>query len=524
MLNQFQAYRRLRAFAEGRPLPRGATIHFPVKKSESPLIVAFVKMGGESSPWGIAWGSPGCPPQIASTADPRKRDDVADMVMSFAPVLLEHLGHPEFASGGSWSAENLMPLRQVWLPNATHVEMLHFLDFAYTRTRSRDEASRWLLNAVGRACGWLFRESRRPGQVVVMSAAEALRNSHTFPAEDARQAHLGYLLAWLETDGNREQRLARAGVAEQQSMATALDPTLERERLEPLVAEFNEAERAGAERRQGKAEAAIEAILREELLRRFQLTERAHARLRADPRPDNDGIGVLVNASREEHWYQYLRLERRLADTEDGPPVTAGTETDHHPAAAGARFFVFESSQAVHESVLVHHDPELQAEAIAEGRGVRGRIVEVWDEGEGRAKHPFWLVESRGQAPTRIREGSALCVAGLPNRILYVHSIEERAGEDLWCFTLEVTGCKTRPKNGPPEVLAAADQQLTGTAVTLLPKVVSDISRIKSRKIWRRDRPGSWLTKAIQARAREPLDVESQEEIAEVESALEGAE
>lgn len=522
MLSPFQAYRRLRAFGEGRPLPRGSTLHFPVGGPEAPLIVAFVKMGGESSPWGVAWGSPGGQPQLATTADPRKRDDVADMVMSFAPVLLEHLGHPEFARDAGWSRENPHPLPQLWLPNATHVEMLHFLDFAYTRTRARDEGSRWLLNAAGRACGWLFRESRRPGQVVVMSAADALRTAYTFPAEDARQAHLGYLLAWLETRGDRDARLRRAAEAEQHSMATALDPALERDRLEPLVEAFNEAARAEEGRRQGRAEKEIGAILREELLRRFQLTERAIAWLRADRRPCNRGVLTLANESRREHWYQYLRLEKRIADAEDGPVFTPRPETDHHPAAAGARFFVFESSQAVYDSVLVHDDAELQAEAIAEGRAVRGRIVKVWDEGEGTATVPIWQVESGGRAPARIREGGWLCVAGLPNRTLFVHTIEEVAA-GRWQLTLEVRGCKTDRKQ-PVGVLPAADPRLKGTTVTLLPKVVSEISRRKSQKIWRRDQPGTWLTRGAPSQGIVARDEGLQRELTEVQAALEGVE
>ena len=519
MLTRFETYRRLRAYAEGRPLPRGSTRHLPIARGVDSLIVAFVKMGGESSPWGIAWGAPGAHPQIQTVAEPRDRDAVASLAMAFAPGLLAHLAHPYYGDGEGYDKSHPAPLRQVWLPNPAHVDMLHFLDFAYTRTKARGQEERELLRALGRGAGWLFRKSRRPGQVVVASATDALRTAFTFPAEDARQAHLGYLLAWLETRGDRDARMARAGEAERSAVGTALDPALERDALEKRVDAFNRAEKAGDMRGQGRAEREIEAILSAELTRRFEQVGRAIRLLRADPRPVNPGVATLVAASGGEHWFQYLRHERVKFDAEDGPIFTPGSETDHHPSAAAARFFVTEASQAVFESVLVHHDAELQAEAIAEGRAVRGKIVEVWDEGEGKSTRPVWVIESSGPPPTRLREGTELCVAGLPQRTLLVREIAD--GENgRWRIEVEVEGCKTRPRGVGPEVPVAADHRLKRTAVTLLPKIRDGISRLKSRRIWRKDQPGSAITRGIQPEVLAAIDSDREVEIVEVEAAL----
>lgn len=518
MLTEYQAYRRLLAFSEGKPLSRGTTLHFPIAAGTDALIVAFVKMGGESAPWGIAWGAPGGRPQIEVTPEPRDRDGVADLAMRFAPVLLEHLCHPEFFEDGDFDGRNPPPAHQVWLPNPTHVEMLHYLDFAYTRTRARSAAERHLLQALGRAAGWLFRESRRPGQTTLMAATDALRSSFTFPAEDVRLAHLGYLLAWLETKGEREARIAKATEAEAHSIATALDPELERGKLEPLVTAYNEAEKTGDTRAQGKAERSIEGVLRAELEHRFDLVGRSLARLHRDPRKVNPGVENLVEASRLEHWYQYLRRERDQVDWGDGPTFTPGPETDHHPASAGSRYFVFEDSQAVYDSVLVHHDSDLQAEAIAEGRAARGRIVEVWDEGEGKKTRPVWVVAGSGPPPVRLREGSGLCVAGLPKRTLEVRSIEDsKAGG--WRLEVALTACLTVPRDRPGG-LHGADPKHEGTTVTLLPKVISGISRLKSQKVWRKDQPGSWLTRSVPKRTIDAADPESGREVREVDQAI----
>jgi len=49
-----QAIKRLRAWHSGKPLPAYSTRHFAIADVEDALIVAFVRMGGEAAPWGIA--------------------------------------------------------------------------------------------------------------------------------------------------------------------------------------------------------------------------------------------------------------------------------------------------------------------------------------------------------------------------------------------------------------------------------------------------------------------------------------
>src|SRR5262245_56068620 len=125
---------RLRAFHAGRPLPRGTTKRTYVADNKDVLIVSFVKMGGESRPWGIAFGKPDADPKIVVVPEARNRDLVAGMVAKFAPVLLRHLRHPTQEGQELEGWENLDPLRQLWLPNDSHLDMLHHLAYAYART------------------------------------------------------------------------------------------------------------------------------------------------------------------------------------------------------------------------------------------------------------------------------------------------------------------------------------------------------------------------------------------------------
>src|SRR4051794_8436351 len=97
---------------------------------------------------GVAFGVPGRRPDVLAVAEPRTRDYVADMMAEFAPILLTHLMHPRFDKAGhvTRGAERPdLPLRQVWLPNRSHLEMLHCIEYAYYRTRYGSESRQELL-------------------------------------------------------------------------------------------------------------------------------------------------------------------------------------------------------------------------------------------------------------------------------------------------------------------------------------------------------------------------------------------
>lgn len=237
-----EVVRRLRAFEKGKPLPSGERLRVPRLDSEQILILTFVRMGGESAAWGVAYGHPGETPEVLAVAELRTRDAVAEMMLEFSPVLLTHVHHPEFSPFGPDPDTSLPPF-QVWVPNDTHLEMLHHLAYAYTFTRFGEPARRHRLRMLGRACGWLFREAQRPGQMTVMSASRVLTDAYTFPSETTRQGHLGFLLAWLRTRGGRDTRMAAAANAERLPVSTSLDPAFEREELAPYVDMFNEARR-----------------------------------------------------------------------------------------------------------------------------------------------------------------------------------------------------------------------------------------------------------------------------------------
>lgn len=493
-----EAVQRLRAFQKGRPLPSGEKLRVPRIPSNQQLVLAFVKMGGESAPWGLAYGRPDKAPTILSVPEPRTRDDVAEMMARFAPLLLTHLHHPQYSPFGPDPEQQVPPL-QVWLPNDSHLEMLHHLAYAYTFNRAEDLTRRKKLRALGHACGWLFREAQRPGQMVVMVASRVLREAYTFPAETTRQGHLGFLLGWLETSGGRDARMKAAEEAERLSVSTNLDPLDEREELQPYLDMFNEGQREGDTARTVRGRRNIEKFVHRELRRRFDLVVEAIRALERDKRQENRYLEKLVKESAKEHTLQYRRIEAKQSDrldSEDGPAFIPSPETDRYPAAAGSRYYVQQASEELRDLLLVHDDREMQAQVIAAGEAIAGTIVDVRDEGEGRRKIPVWVVETDVDVPSRLREESDLCVVGLRDRKLRIRRIEKRepAGRR---FELQVTGLLTVPRGDDGSVLPACSPRLKRQKVVLVKPSMDQISRRKSGRIWKSDVPGAWLTHRV---------------------------
>ena len=92
-----ETVRRLRAWNEGKPLPRGEVINVHVADDDDALIVAFLRMGGESRPWGVAYGTAASGPKFLTVPEGRNRQLVGDMMAEFAGVLLTHFRHPSFS-------------------------------------------------------------------------------------------------------------------------------------------------------------------------------------------------------------------------------------------------------------------------------------------------------------------------------------------------------------------------------------------------------------------------------------------
>lgn len=481
--------RKLQAWEAGQPLPRYDTVHRALVAPDQTMIVAFVRMAGESRPWGIAWGTADAEPTIRSVPDGRVRDDVAELAAAFAEDLLEHMRVHNWTYDPVAKDAEPGDLRQIWLPNGQHIAMLHQLSYTYSQTRFGG-ANQDILRALGRLAGWMFRDTARAGNQHVVSASGLLGELFVFPAQDARTAHLGFQLAWLTGPDGRVGRLAAAGDAEQLTVSPTMDPSLERDDLSELVEAWQAARRAeaGADEPAG----AIATILGAELRRRWDLTEATYRLVTADPRPVNAGVAELVRKAHGEFWFQHQRIELKLSDPSQGPAFVAHPETDFHGSSAASRYLFHAAADEAHAGLLVHDDPALFTEAERDGHAFRATVIEVSDVSSGRTTIPQWRLRLDPSRPNRLRESARLVPYGSRGHEATIVEIEV-TDTDLF-VTLHWTTRKTKPLNGP---LAAkpVDPDWEGIDVSFVQSDAAALTERRSRRVWTaKDGPGAWLT------------------------------
>ena len=490
--------RKLRAWDAGRPLPRYDTIHHAIMPAEQCLVVAFVRMAGESRPWGIAWGAVGAAPVIRSVPDGRVRDDVSELVAEFAGDLLQHLRVHNWTFDPAPQQPPVDELRQVWLPNGQHVAMLHQLNYAYSQTK-HGGVNQEILRALGRAAGWMFRDSTRTGNQHVVSASALLDEAYAFPAQDARTAHLGFQLAWLTADGDRDARATAAASAEALTVSPTMDPSLEREDLSGLVDAWQAARRDGIK---GTQEESIASILAVELQRRWSLTEQAYRVIEHDERSVNSGVADLIQRAHKEFWSQHQRIELRLSDPSQGPAYVAHPETDHHGSAAASRYLQCAANDEAYFGQLVHADDALFEEALDDGRAFEAVIVEVTDTGSGRTTTPRWRLRVDPSTPNRIRESGRLRPRGSPGHEATIIDIDAQ-DTDLF-VTVEWTSRKTKPLAGA-SAARPANPIWEGAQVEFVQSDAAAITQLRSQRVWAaRNGPGAWLT---HGRASTPIEI-----------------
>lgn len=451
MTNDLETIRRIRAWHEGRPVARGAVLNRHVAADPDVLVVSFVRMGGESRPWGVAIGTLADGPEFVTVPEARNRDLVADLMLKVAPALLRHFRHPQWDADGPGVFESATH-RQIWLPGSSHLEMLHYLAAAYART-TWDRPDVTTLRALGNLCSCLFLEAQRPGQQTVVTATDALRSSFVFPSSPVRQAHVGHLLGWLAGGRTREARLEAAHTAERISVSTVLDPEHERTELRPLVEAWGSARSAGDETAMSVHRGRIDDLLVSALRHRWTLTAESISRLRADDRRPNPRLGELVTDSARAFFAAWGSnvLSEAAGETAWWPNVF----TDHDARRAGAAYHQRNAQAEKERFTLVHGDRELQREELAAGRGVIGAVES--------ANTDEWIVNYSYPDLTTLETGKRLAIAGLPELELEILDVDlderQLSLRPLWKLRKKVS----------PDHRAADDPAWLDRTLVLLP-------------------------------------------------------
>lgn len=501
-MSKREVRRRLMAFAQGAPVPRTEKRSFEIASASDTFVVAFLRMGGESRPWAIAFGHPDETPTVLHVPDGRQRTPVSTMVAEFGEALCEHLQIPGFSSTDPEEFDDLNPHRQLWLPSSAHLDMLHHLAFTYCYCRFSDDLDlQRTLRMTGQCCSFLFREFSVPGQQAIMVGSSALTSLWSFPSEDARQGHLGYLLAWLGAGVAKGQSRSDAAVAaEKLAISTTLDPEIERSELAPLVEGWNLAQRDGDTRQMATFDRKIEAVLTREVLHRWNLSVRARQAVIDSVRPTNAYAELLTHNDVSRRWHQLCRPASTLRD--DNPdyiPGFARVDTDGTPETASKRYFQTLAADEQLLTLLLHDDRELLLDSVESGDSIEGVITEVMDvapphTGRGRAAvRPLWRIADPHGRVLKLREGTSLAVCGVPSRTVTVHAINEvGSGYEI---LVEITGKKTASTALPyPHNIAPTSPQWKGQRIALVPTSGAFFSEKKRGKIDDLgSAPGAWL-------------------------------
>jgi hypothetical protein len=482
--------RQLHAAKVSNPVARYSTLH--LRTVENPFMVAFVRMAGESRPWGIVFGRLlDKAPKVLTAGDGRNREAVSQICEEFGTALLQYC-RAEGHTFNPITKDNIEPseLPQIWVPGARHVEMFHHLEYAFWRVRKGDDRTQ-PLTAFARLSGWLFREAGRTGQQQIVDASKALLDAFVFPSDSISLGNLTTSVAWFNEDGTLAEKRLKVRAAGEQRVSPTIDPLLDKAILGPLVDERADLLKAGKSLEQ--IERKIHDALEPELMIRWDSMKDAYKIFANDTRRENQGVTKLVKASMEKFVWQFQRVERQVLDPDLGPAFTPHPETDFHGSAAASTYFQMAAADTAFIATLIHDDKELQNESLAQGRAFLAKINEVHDEGVGNKKVPIWTFLVETGELLRLREGERYSLLGNQASTIYIRSVEVLDDSQL-LVEGEWYSPKIKELNGP--IFAKPlDQDWVGHTVLFVPTDTSGLDAQKGNAVWKaKDGIGAWLT------------------------------
>jgi hypothetical protein len=474
-----QVIRKLRAFEAKKALPKYSTIHTVLP--DRPAFLAFVRMSGETRPWGIAFGSEESGPNFTSVADGRDWSAIQSMIEGFSMDFIQYFRVENFTFDPI-NKDNL-PLDnppQIWVPNSSHIDMLHFLNYMFWKSRS-DDAMDAHRTTLARLCGWLFRESKFTGQQLIVDSGAVLRANYVFPVDDMSVSNPGAALGWLSEKESINLQVAEARQYGQDAAGTTLEPEVER-KLERLL------------RNKAENELEISLIINEELERRWSIAVSTYRALKKDSRKVNPGANLLLADSLKRYVYNFQGPELKRQDESLAPAFTPHPETDNHGSAAAASYYELQGADSKLLPALVHHDEELLKDSLFSGFAIAGNVMNVTTVPSGpRKKEIFWVLRVEARDDFRIREGESLAPMGSPEHSVKVTALEF-VDETQIDLTLHWKNRKTMALGDDALKVPGADIWLS-EKVYFVPLDSSEFDKQAKSKVWSaREGRGAWLT------------------------------
>ncbi len=433
--------KKLQALDAGGPIPIYKTLVTHV--SPNPVLVAFIRMAGESRPWGIAFGKANEPEsmQVVSVTDPRNPKAVGGMVETFALWLLREFRVAGFSSEPMLKADAPdAGLTQIWLPGASHLAMLHLLQYQYQRSRSAEDKS--ALSAFGRLSGWLFRQAQLRGNQWAIDASVLLREMYEFPSDDYSNKHLNSQVSWLQPSGTLQDKRELSINASKLSVQTTLTPIIEDEIYQ--IFEKNGWLGGIAEEEESTSETqVVAALLKQELMARWNILREAHSLALADERVPNGGLRHVLIPDQIKAFCNEFNIPEQKA-LEGGTSYTPSPSGGQSAFASALEYIDAEEAEAKWLPTLIHDDDELLMEAMLDGEAFAGTVMEVGFTQDGANQASTWVIEltPRSGKYFKRRIGEQLSPLKSPNRTVEVihftsHSVEDSGQPQAWRLTIK---------------------------------------------------------------------------------------
>ena len=447
------ALARVEAAAVGRAQRIRTVRH--VHLSDRPLVLIPLQLAGEAcAPLAAMVGDDPDKPRLLTVYEPRDRGKRFEFVADLAEVILAHLdgyipanpapGDAENGgSGGGASAGQVDPFPdapQLIVPNPNAARYLRLLGrSARFRRVDGEYPVRPTVPLLGR---WLTHYAERaevPGSALMLPMTTALAEHWATGQSDLEDANLGALLGWIEPPpGQTGQQAARAAEDPLRCppAGPATDPTFDNEVLQGRMQAIRDAATSGDAAAAHRAQAAMDAAVRDQLMPTWGLMWRGYALLAALPEA----------AHVAEHWSWDTRS---FTDQVEWQRAGGAPQARRDNAVSAARRLA--SLERTAQRVAIHRaydDPLVMAEYRLTGDAFAGTVIEAdptrQDTSGKKAKLRPWitvetsdevLVEPDGpglRSPARpAQEAAVIAVTAAAGRTRVLLELEKGMGRSL---------------------------------------------------------------------------------------------
>lgn len=347
MAGEIDLIARMLAFESGKALRVASHLHVSVQPHA--LVVCPLAMAGEDTTiHTVAIGHVGKSAEFQSVPDPRFREDEYGLFTWLAERIVAYFD--ECRSRGDFP--------QIWVSSSPAAALL---DILADRLRyNRDDL---VVKRFGELLSYATERFPIAGQQALITATGALRQHFATGQQEAEDEHLGTVLVWIEPPAGRNV-LAEVAATELIPMGAKTDPTFDRQVLDPLVRDYNEARRKGADpkvlARRAKAVHDVLVNVARPIYEGTQRTIRILGRLNLPPLP---ALAALDDRERGE-------FQNFMQSRDDGFHLPLRDK----PKSAAFKLADREDAMDNLESAVLHEDRLGRARARLAGSVLRGTV------------------------------------------------------------------------------------------------------------------------------------------------------